>query len=148
MGARSAGNPHAACDVAGAGDVVRSKRLDQAGAPVLDPTAEKGGGEPFKNHVLETFQDMNIKELREVQRRYSNAFKHATDRKGQDRDDERILASFDGSVNDATLFIGWYDYGMSGLPRPVEAQVFEAWYLECLSWYIQLGVVMAWHGTS
>ena len=41
MGARNAGNPHAACDVEGAGDVVRSKRLDQAGAPVLDPTTEE-----------------------------------------------------------------------------------------------------------
>ena len=38
MGARSAGNPHAACDVEGAGNVARSEQFDRAGAPVLDPT--------------------------------------------------------------------------------------------------------------
>ena len=46
MGARSAGNPHAACDVAGAGDVAWSGRLDQAGAPALDPTCAGGPGQP------------------------------------------------------------------------------------------------------
>lgn len=35
-GKRSAGNPHAALDVAGAGNV-----LHCSGAPVLDPTAER-----------------------------------------------------------------------------------------------------------
>ena len=34
MGARSAGNPHAACDVEGTGNVARSKGPP---APVLDP---------------------------------------------------------------------------------------------------------------
>ena len=38
MGARSAGNPHAACDVEGAGNVVRTEGLGRTGAPVLDPT--------------------------------------------------------------------------------------------------------------
>ena len=41
MGARSAGNLHAACDVEGAGDVARSKYVGQIGAPVLDPTCER-----------------------------------------------------------------------------------------------------------
>ncbi len=41
MGARSAGNLHAACDVEGAGDVARSKYVGQTGAPVLDPTCER-----------------------------------------------------------------------------------------------------------
>jgi integrase/recombinase XerD len=39
MGARSAGNPHAACDVEGAGNVARPGCLGHVGAPVLDPTA-------------------------------------------------------------------------------------------------------------
>jgi hypothetical protein len=38
MGARSAGNPYAACDVEGTGNVARFAR--PAGAPVLDPTAQ------------------------------------------------------------------------------------------------------------
>ncbi len=40
MGERSAGNPHAAFDVAGAGNVARSECFDPAGAPVPDPTTE------------------------------------------------------------------------------------------------------------
>ncbi len=36
LGQRSAGNPHAALDVAGAGNV-----LLRSGAPVLDPTDEE-----------------------------------------------------------------------------------------------------------
>src|SRR5271165_5112532 len=43
MGARTAGNLHAACDVEGAGNVAWSKCVGQAGAPVLDPTCEKLG---------------------------------------------------------------------------------------------------------
>ena len=43
MGARSAGNPHAACDVEGAGNVARPGGLGLAGAPVLDPTCERLG---------------------------------------------------------------------------------------------------------
>ena len=39
-GERSAGNPHTAFDVAGAGNVVRSRKFDQTGAPVPDPTWE------------------------------------------------------------------------------------------------------------
>jgi hypothetical protein len=44
MGARSAGNPHAACDVEGAGNVERSRCLGLTGAPVLDPTKVLGLG--------------------------------------------------------------------------------------------------------
>src|SRR5271165_6012627 len=42
MGARSAGNLHAACDVEGAGNVAWPKCVGQTGAPVLDPTDERG----------------------------------------------------------------------------------------------------------
>ena len=38
MGARSAGIPHAACDVEGAGNVVLLRYPGRTGAPVLDPT--------------------------------------------------------------------------------------------------------------
>ncbi len=41
MGERSAGNPHAAFDVAGAGNVARSECFDPAGAPVPDPTTDE-----------------------------------------------------------------------------------------------------------
>jgi len=42
MGERSAGNPHVAFDVAGAGDVAWSRGISaKAGAPVLDPTERR-----------------------------------------------------------------------------------------------------------
>ena len=43
MGERSAGNPHAAFDVEGAGNVARPTYFGLAGSPVLDPTCERLG---------------------------------------------------------------------------------------------------------
>ena len=42
MGERSAANPHVAFDVAGAGNVAWSRYFAEPGAPVLDPTDERG----------------------------------------------------------------------------------------------------------
>ena len=42
MGERNAGNPHVAFDVEGAGNVARPTYVGLAGAPVLDPTDERG----------------------------------------------------------------------------------------------------------
>jgi hypothetical protein len=110
-------------------DPVSVHCLAMAGGEIAEWLAEKSGGEPFKNHILDTFVDLQIKDVRAIQRQYVNAFKHATALGGKDRDDEEILRSFDDTVNEHVLLTGWYDYGMAGLPRPIEAQVFEAWYL-------------------
>jgi hypothetical protein len=40
MGARSAGNPHAACDVEGAGNVARSRRLPARQSSTLRVSSE------------------------------------------------------------------------------------------------------------
>ena len=51
MGARNAGNPHVACDVEGAGDVVWVGTSGHTGAPALDPTDERDvETEPWWNH--------------------------------------------------------------------------------------------------
>jgi hypothetical protein len=52
-----------------------------AGGELPEWLAGKGDGGSVKNHAIETFPDMIIKELRDVQRRYSDMFKHATDQK-------------------------------------------------------------------
>src|SRR5260221_4599665 len=44
MGARSAGNPHAACDVEGTGNVVWVGTPGHTGAPALDPTTAGNTG--------------------------------------------------------------------------------------------------------
>jgi hypothetical protein len=110
-------------------DPVSVHCLAMAGGEVAEWLAEKAGGKPFKNHILHTFPDLNIKGIRTIQRKYVNAFKHATAIGGKDREDDELLDSFDYIVNEHMLFIGWYDYGMAGLPRPIEAQAFEVWYL-------------------
>jgi hypothetical protein len=110
-------------------DPVSIHTLAMAGGEIAERLAKTAGVEPFINHVLDTFPDISMQDARNIQRKYSNAFKHATDKNGLDREDEAILQSFGADVNDHVLFIGWYDFGRSGSPRPIEAQVFEAWYL-------------------
>jgi hypothetical protein len=100
-----------------------------AGGEVAEWLAKQVGGEPFINHILDTFPNLKVKEIRDIQRKFSNAFKHATDRQGVQREDREIIQEFDSSVNDHVLMVGWYDYGAAKLPRPIESQVFEAWYL-------------------
>lgn len=87
-------------------DPVSVHCLAIAGGEIAEWLAEKAGGAPFRNLILETLPDMKIGKLRQIQRQYSSAFKHASSRDGMERDDEVVLATFDSSLNDATLFIG------------------------------------------
>ena len=64
-----------------------------------------------------------------VRNKYWNAFKHSTTRGGVDRDDSELLNTFSERENEERLFIGWSDYGTSGAPLPVEAQVYTTWFL-------------------
>lgn len=94
---------------------------------MIEHYVEKAGGEPFSSHALATFPDLKIGELRKIQRQYWNAFKHATRRDDQERDDDQLLANFADEQNDHALFIGWYDYAQVGA-LPMEAQVHQIWY--------------------
>jgi hypothetical protein len=67
-------------------------------------------------------------ELKRLQRQYYNAFKHATTRDGEDRDDQELLNRFDDEKNNHILFVGWYDYANAIRKLPIEAQVFQIWY--------------------
>jgi hypothetical protein len=101
-------------------DPVSVHSLTMSGAVIAEFLAEKAGGEPFRNHVLDGFPELDVQEVR-------NAFKHASNRSGVEKDDD-VLEEFHPSVNDHALLVGWWDYGASGLPRPIEAQAFEGWY--------------------
>jgi hypothetical protein len=83
------------------------------------------------NHILATVPDFDIGRIRKVQRQYCNAFKHAETRKGKERDDSDLLGRFNDTVNEHTLYVGWYDYFRAVGSLPLEAQVFKVWYL-CL----------------
>lgn len=88
----------------------------------------KAGQEPFVSHVLATYPDMDMRSMRDLQRSYANAFKHMNNPNGQERDDAVLLLKFSDRQNDATLFVGWYDYAAACRAEPLEAQVFQAWY--------------------
>ncbi|HXW41137.1 MAG TPA: hypothetical protein VEK75_08030, partial [Xanthobacteraceae bacterium] len=73
--------------------------------------------------------DLDVKQLRKIQRQFWTAFKHATHQhSGKERDDDKLLARFNDEQNDHMLFIGWYDYAIATRKMPVEAQVHQAWY--------------------
>jgi len=103
--------------------------LAGGGCEVIEHFAAKAGGKPFASHMLENHPDLNRAKLHKLQRQYWNAFKHALDRKGGERDDEELLAAFNDKQNDHMLFIGWYDYAQAVKRLPIEAQAHQAWYL-------------------
>ena len=113
-------------------DPVSVHCLAGGGCEVIEFYASKAGREPFVTHILSENSDFNITKLRNLQRQYWNAFKHATRkaREGQvERDDETLLAGFNDEQNDVALFIGWTDYARATGTMPIEAQVHQAWYL-------------------
>ena len=109
-------------------DPVSVHTLACAGGEIAEHLTNKAGAKPFSSHALATFRDLNITELRRLQRQFWNAFKHATKRDGEERDDRKLLERFNDLQNDHTLFVGWYDYMLAVKSMPIEAQVFQAWY--------------------
>ena len=81
-------------------DPVSIHCLAMAGGEIAEWLAEQAGGEPFKNHILDTFPNLKIKDIRDAQRKFVNAFKYATEKGGKDREDADILRSFDQTVNE------------------------------------------------
>lgn len=99
-----------------------------AGGEIAERLAEVAGAETLISHIHATFPDKTPEEIRSIQRRFYNAFKHAVRKDGRDRKDQHILESFDPETNHHVLYHGWYDFMRSGLPIPIEVQVFEPWY--------------------
>ena len=68
--------------------------------------------------------------LRQLQRQYWIAFKHATElgKPDEERDDDELLRQFSDEKNDLALVIGWADYHRATGKIPIEAQVQQAWY--------------------
>jgi hypothetical protein len=111
-------------------DPVSVHCLAGGGCELIEYYAKKAGAQPFTSHALKTFPQMQIQEVRKLQRQYWNAFKHATHQhSGKERDDHQLLTQFTDEQNDHALFIGWYDYAAAVNSMPVEAQVHQAWYL-------------------
>jgi hypothetical protein len=111
-------------------DPVSAHCLACGGGEIAEWLAKTAAGESFATHALESFPELKASELRSIRNRHWNAFKHASTRDGLiRRGDDVLLAEFKPSDNEHFLFIGWYDYGLSAFPMPVEAQAFQIWYL-------------------
>jgi hypothetical protein len=111
-------------------DPVSVHCLAGGGCELIEYYAKKAGAEPFTSHILKTFPALDIKGVRQRQRQFWTAFKHATHQgSGQERDDDELLAHFDDEQNDHTLFIGWYDYALATGKMPIEAQLHQVWYI-------------------
>ncbi len=109
-------------------DPVSVHTLACAGGEVAEYLTRKAGAQPFAEHALATFPDAKIREIRDLQHQFSNAFKHATTKGGGDRKDHELLNRFNDHQNDHTLFVGWYDYQQAMQALPIEAQAFQGWY--------------------
>ena len=110
-------------------DPVSVHVLACGGGEIAEQIARKAAKKPFSTHILATFPEIKFGEVRALRNQYWNAFKHATARNIDERIDRVLLARFSDQQNDHTLFLGWYDFALAVGSLPVEAQVFEAWYL-------------------
>jgi hypothetical protein len=111
-------------------DPVSVHCLAGGGCELIEYYAKKAGGDPFTSHILKTQPDIDIQQVRLLQRKFWNAFKHAKHQfSGQERDDDELLRRFTDEQNDHALFIGWFDYAIAANAMPLEAQVHQAWYI-------------------
>jgi hypothetical protein len=109
-------------------DPVSVHALACAGGEMAEHLTRKAGAEPFAEHALATFPDLQPRKLRRLRNQYWDAFKRATARDGQAREDQELLEPFSSQQNDHALLIGWYDYERAIEALPIEAPAFQAWY--------------------
>ena len=109
-------------------DPVSVHTLACAGGEVAEYLTRNASAQPFAEHALATIPGVTIREIRDLQHQFSNAFKHATTKGGEDRNDHALLERFNDLQNDHALFVGWYDYQQAVQALPIEAQAFQAWY--------------------
>jgi hypothetical protein len=111
-------------------DPVSVHCLAGGGCEMIEHFAKKAGAKPFSSYMLRAHPDLDIAKLKSIQRKFWNAFKHATHQGGEkERNDDDLLKRFSDEQNDHALFIGWYDYANATNSLPVEAQAHQVWYI-------------------
>lgn len=98
------------------------------GGEISEHLARTSGKRPFSDYAMSSMPELTRRDLRQVRNQFWNAFKHASGRREEERQDAELLARFDDVQNDHHLWVGWYDYGLGAGCLPVEAQVFQVWY--------------------
>ncbi len=91
--------------------------------------ARAAGGSPWIDEILNANPAARIRDLMGMRNRFWNAMKHATLRDGKLRPDEELLIRFDDSENDELLFLGWFDYAQAAGSLPIEAHIYQRWFL-------------------
>lgn len=109
-------------------DPVSVQCLACGAGEILDSLAAHAGAKPFSTHILATRPDLEFPRIKNIRNQFWNAFKHATTRNGELRNDGELLRAFSDEQNDGALFIGWHDYGQLADRLPISAQVFQVWY--------------------
>ena len=88
-------------------------------------------GTSFTDHILAVNDARyNLAEVRRLRNRTWNIIKHSRKLGGEPFDVAAELEGFSDRINDAVLFVVWYDFANSGQRLPVEAQAFQIWYFE------------------
>ena len=90
--------------------------------------ANEATAKTFNNHILETFPDLRLGDIRKLRNQYWTPMKHSGDLKGAPFDLSDKLAGFEDHTNDHMLFVVWHDYSAAGFSLPLEVQCFQVWY--------------------
>ena len=110
-------------------DPVSVHSLACAGCALADGLAAERGLTPFRVLSLAQQPGMKDRDYFEIRNRIWNALKHHKARDGGARDDGELLSTLTDGDNRDRLFVGWLDYGSAAGKLPIEAQVFNTWFL-------------------
>ena len=110
-------------------DPVSVHSLACAGCALADGLAGERGCNPVRFFVLEQRPGMDDRTFFQLRNRFWNAFKHHATSANTARQDDALLKEFTDAENRDRLFLGWIDYGQAAGTLPIEAQVFNTWYL-------------------
>jgi len=105
------------------GDPVPAYVLAASAREITSALCESRGRASFLDDALEHHPSLSKKELYRMASSHVGFFKHA------DRDAEAELEEFTHTQLDDVLFIASHDFGRLCGGMPLEAQVFEAWFL-------------------
>ena len=105
------------------GDRISTYALGAAAREVTTTLCQRRGITSFLDDVQQEFPELSSKELLRLASRHAAFFKHA------DRDPDAVLTDFSEEEVESVLFTAAHDFGRLCGGKPVEAQVFEAWYL-------------------
>lgn len=110
-------------------DPVSVHCLACGGCEIAEQLAINAGGAVFRDFTLKSYPNMSEAQHRSIRNQFWNAFKHATKHDGTVRNDDELTLQFSVSENDVRLFIGWFDYSTVAKSLPIEAQIFNTWFL-------------------